>query len=696
MSDESLEYLQTGFDPSTLTVPRIRSILVSHNIQYPSGAKKPQLIEIFIDQVVPQARKILAARTRAKRSSTGIVDAESSSQDCTINSTEGFQETMHPPSTRKRSTREVSGRLRSDESESDIPSARATRSKSPTKKTPRPSSKHPRASDTETGEDTDIGRTVRKTRKSEAPSAPTPIPTPKVKKENRDPRRISNFSYDNPFQSGSSPPTEPSGRERSRKSLGATRDKRKSTGTTSRRQTARLSKEEEDIHPPTSSRFKIPVKDLNFAGYEDYDTVPSIEPTEEFTPEAQLELVRDRAAQGLSAVAPRRTKSSARGISKGPIWVVLATVLGGYALWYRQEKVVVGYCGVGRGANQVIPANIQVPDWARLIVEPQCEPCPQHAYCLQNLETHCETDFVLKPHSLSVGGLVPLVPTCEPDGEKARRVKAVADRAVEELRERRAKFECGELGDKQGLPPPVVEIDALELKKEVSKKRRKGMSESEFEELWGGAIGEIERRDEVESQAAGLHRLLTSNSLARLPLGCAIRRSFRLSLERHRLQIATLIGLILGAFYLRSQFRAHRITRAAIPNLVALTLDRLATQASLHAQDSNAYSENWIAIGQLRDDVLRDEHSIKKREAVWKKVRAVVEMNSNIRSSQRESRNGEISRAWEWIGALEDVSEALGRRRKSGRVSWGAYDKNSSPVSGTDNGPRWEESRPIY
>jgi len=73
-----------------------------------------------------------------------------------------------------------------------------------------------------------------------------------------------------------------------------------------------------------------------------------------------------------------------------------------------------------------------------------------------------------------------LTPTCEPDGEKVRRVKAVADRAVEELRERRAKWECGDLVDEAGIPDVVVEIDEEDLKKEVSKKRRKGMGEAEF------------------------------------------------------------------------------------------------------------------------------------------------------------------------------------------------------------------------
>jgi hypothetical protein len=169
---------------------------------------------------------------------------------------------------------------------------------------------------------------------------------------------------------------------------------------------------------------------------------------------------------------------------------------------------------------------------------------------------------------------------------------------------------------------------------------------------------------------------------------------------RHRIQIGSLAVLTFVFFYLRAAYKSQVATKAAIPHLVSLTLDRLATQATLHAQDREAFPENWISIGQLRDDVLRDEHSLSKREATWKKVRAVVEMNANIRASQRESRNGEISRVWEWIGAVGGL-ESGEKRRKSGRVSWGVYDEASSPVSGTDAGPevvrqKWEENRPIY
>jgi hypothetical protein len=506
MSDtDSLDYLQTGFDPSSLTVPRLRSILVSHDVEYPSGAKKPQLIQIFTDNVLPQSRKILAARARARRTSKGITDADS--QDSTIGADE---ELMPPPPTpRARSARKPSGRIKAEESESDGPTMR-----SPTKRTPRASSKHARASDTETGTDVDgVKKSGRKSRKSEVPTPVVAAAPPRMKIERIDDgagvsRRESAFSNENPFQSGSSPPPETSSGERKRKSLGSSTSKdsaRRKTSAT--RRVTSGPKVEDGFHPPTSATFEVPVSALN--GMKDVDE-NGVEAGEEFTPEEQLELVRERSVNGVNAVVPRRPKrQQSRGLSKkAPIWMAILTVLGGYAAWYRQEKVAVGYCGVGRDAKQIIPTSIsgtsvEVPDWVRILAEPQCEPCPQHAYCLDNFQTQCEADFVLKPHPLSLGGLVPLPPTCEPDGEKVRRVKAVADRAVEELRERRAKFECGDLTDSAGLPEPTVEIDAEELKKEVSKKRRKGMSEAEFEELWGGAIGEIKGRDEVVSAADG-------------------------------------------------------------------------------------------------------------------------------------------------------------------------------------------------
>ncbi|KAG9238795.1 sister chromatid separation protein-like protein [Amylocarpus encephaloides] len=716
MSDdyEGLEYLQAGFDPASLTVPRLRSILVSHDIDYPSAAKKPQLIQIFSDQLVPQARKILSARARARRTSKGIVDA--ASQESTVTE-DGVEEEPMPPPPTPRTTRRKASRVRTEEPDLPVtrarsPTKRATRVKSeesepelpvartrsPTKRSTRP--KHPRNSDTETG--TDPEQTVRKSRKSEAP---TPVaPARKIKPEDSDDgvgvskRRESAFTSDNPFQSGSSPMSESrsvSGDRR--RTLGNNSSTRKSTSST-RRRTDRP-KVDDGIHPPTSAKFEIPVSKLDNLG--DFDE-NRVEASEEFTPEEQMELVRERAVNGVDALGPRRPKrQQTQGFNKRlPILLLLLTLLGGYATWYRQEKVAVGYCGVGRDAVQIIPDGVEVPKWARVLVEPQCEPCPQHAYCSGNLETSCEVDFVLKLHPLSVCGLVPLTPSCEPDGEKARRIQSVADRAIEELRKRRAKFECGDLTGDAGSPAPTVDISDEVLKQVVNKKRKKAMSEEEFEKLWAGAVQDIKGRNEVVSNVDGNRTIFYSTSLAGLPFSCSVKRSIRLALARHRLEIATMTILTLLGLYGYYTVRSRAADNAAIPHLVSLTLDRLANQASLHAQDRESYPEGWISIGQLRDDVLRDQHSLRKREALWNKVKRVLEMNANIRSSQRESRSGEISRVWEWIGAVGGL-ESGEKRRKSGRVSWGAYNDASSPVSGNDGGPeivqmKWQEGRPIY
>ena len=96
-----------------------------------------------------------------------------------------------------------------------------------------------------------------------------------------------------------------------------------------------------------------------------------------------------------------------------------------------------------------------------------------------------------------------MVPSCEADGEKARKVKAVADKAVWELRERRAEWECGDRVAKDGSEIVGAGIGEVRLKEMVGAKRRKGMSQLEFEELWKGAIGEVLGREEVTGAVDG-------------------------------------------------------------------------------------------------------------------------------------------------------------------------------------------------
>jgi len=163
-------------------------------------------------------------------------------------------------------------------------------------------------------------------------------------------------------------------------------------------------------------------------------------------------------------------------------------------------------------------------------------------------------------------------------------------------------------------------------------------------------------------------------------------------MERHRFTIGSIITLILSALYARYRYLEHRRVTAQVSKLVTLVLDRLAKQKQLGDEDLD---DSWLFLPNLRDDVLRSYHSLSQRERYWAKVREVVEQNSNVRTSQREGRNGEFGRAWEWIGPIDGEGA---RKRKSGRVSWGPDVKPETTPEMTESKvhSKWEESRPFY
>lgn len=151
-----------------------------------------------------------------------------------------------------------------------------------------------------------------------------------------------------------------------------------------------------------------------------------------------------------------------------------------------------------------------------------------------------------------------------------------------------------------------------------------------------------------------------------------------------------------------------------MPELVATTLDRLATQAALHAR--GGAREPYIPIGQLRDDVLRSELQGKRREELWQRVRRVVEGNANVRAAVREGRSGDVARCWEWIGGIGSVTTPSGPSGKldssacrdraqfsfpspSGNVDVDHHmvaENKDDPATSPRQARRWDEGRPIY
>ncbi len=468
-------YLEPGFDPGSLTMPRLRSILVAHNVNYPSSAKKSQLVEIFNDTVLPQARSIRTANARVKRTSRGIEDVPKSQG--TTESDEEEEERRPPPPASTRSSRRTT-RARTDELPDVAPTPRSGRhSTAPPQDTPRrASSKHARPADVQ-----EEPETARRMSKKVRPSAT-------VLKDDEG-EGGSPFSAENVFQSGSSPPP-PVPRSRDT-------ERRRTTTTTNRDVERRRShdrrRQSENVRPvkgqtdgavvPSRKTFEMPAARMK--------QQEEVEPTEEFTPDEHQELINIEQRGALVPTSRRNKRPSSSTVKLAPLAIITA-LLGGLGTVWRQEKIDVGYCGVGRPTMEL--AGTPIPGWADFM-RPQCEPCPPHAYCGEKLETVCEQDFVLTSHPLSLGGAIPLPPSCEPDSEKARKVSMVKERAVEQLRERNAQYECGEA--------TKAEVKETELKKLISASKRKSMSNEEFEDLWAAAIPEIQGADEVVSGTDG-------------------------------------------------------------------------------------------------------------------------------------------------------------------------------------------------
>ncbi|KAH6643634.1 sister chromatid separation protein-like protein [Boeremia exigua] len=670
-------YFEPGVDANKITVPELRSILLKHGVGYPSSAKKPQLVALFNESVAPQAAQVQRSYARTKRTTRGIVDMPSSSNS-TAEDVEDETLVAPTPATRRTARRTVRGAT--EDADDKVP---APRTKTPSRAVP---AKHSRALEPEIDE----RPAARRTRKSVTPAVKEPTPDPEAW-HHAGPE--SPFTQDNPFQSGSSPaiPDTKSRDKSRRRTLGAeVKQRRKSDA--HRRRTAEPNAEQYDEGIVVPSRKTFDVE----PSHTQDDEHDSTDAGEEFTPEAQLELVRERAKSGeVDILPPRRRKPSAKATGtlkafSATLLLTTAAVFGG--VW-RQEKIDVGFCGIGRDATSL--AGVDVPEWASDVL-PQCEPCPPHAQCYRGLELTCDPDFIRQDHPLSFGGLVPLPPTCEPDNAKTRRVTAVANKAVEILREKRAQYECGE-PDAEGNLIDTPEVAEEELKQTLASRTQKGMTDKEFNELFDRAFPETILRDEVVEAADATtgKRKLSSTSLAKLSLSCSIRRSVIQSFERHLLQIVIFFLLVASGSYGRYSYTTSRKMEARAKQLASEVFDRLANHAALSYQEPGAQVDRGVSMAQLRDDVLRNEFSSSRRQKLWQRVQKKVEFNSNVRAAVRTANSGDVARVWEWIGPVHLIEDG----RSSGKRESGRFSVENTPSTASRSmmeKKSWDGGHPVY
>ncbi|KAK6345323.1 inner nuclear membrane protein enriched at telomere/subtelomere region [Orbilia javanica] len=697
--DDETYYLQPGFDASTLTMPIIRNLLVKHEIDFPSNVKKAKLVEIFETELAPQGPKLLAEASRVRASARGIVNAEDYG-------TIGEPEVGRTP--KKRAPRRKASSVATTTTDYDETTGdedivatvrKATRrvTATPRKRTASPVKRGRKSSampQQETTDDDEIQNIVmeetprvrRGGRRSLAPKTPEPVKLPSPSPEPVE--AVDDgpvFSSENPFQMGSSPRYQPqpvdTNRRRTMLDKSTPRQvdssRRRTEGLPSIRRSPQTP-EFDRVSPmpnvsPTPvkmismSKFKSLTPDRKIASMqaeiennnneierrifgntevyikEEDQSLDMLEPGEEFTPEEQLEVeLEDENANAVTRLARRKGKSEIGTTLMSLLTTLFFIAIAAYAAWWREEKIKVGYCGIGKPSIK----NTGYLEWADKLV-PQCETCPSHAICRSRLSTDCYTDYVLVPHPFSLGGLIPLAPTCQPDSEKIRRVSVLSDAVITKLRDRAAAIECGYIR-------PVSEeeegISGKDIKDALYEMKSPTLSDDQFNELWDNAVQDLENKDEVVTTiTSGGDRYFKSTDLSNVNWTCAVRKNTLALLFRWKLEIFGVITLLLSSLKIRSSMVKRQVYTRQVQRLVSIALKRLAQQQRAYYNDKTA-DIAYLPVNQLRDQILSREFDPEKRQTLWAGVAKVVELNSNVRSTNIEHM-GETMRCWTWIGS---------------------------------------------
>ncbi|KAK6528118.1 inner nuclear membrane protein enriched at telomere/subtelomere region [Arthrobotrys megalospora] len=698
MEDDDHSYLQPGFDPNSLTMPILRKVLLKHDIDFPSNVKKAKLVEIFETELAPQAARILAQAGRVKASARGIVNAEDYGT---------IGEPEVGPTPKKRAPRRKASSVATteyDETTGDediLASARkaSRRVATPRKRTASPVKRGRKslAKDQPETTDDDEGPTIvvetpkpRRGRRSLAPKTPEPVKEPSPSPEPVD--LVDNepaFSNDNPFQMGSSPQyQQPVDTNRRRTMLDKATprqfdsSRRRTEGLPSVRRSPQTpdfdrvsplpNKSPTPVKMIPISRFKSLTPDRKIANMqaeiensnqeigrrifgnevyikEEDQSNDLIDPGEEFTPEEQLEVeLEDENANAVTKLARRRGGSDVGTTVMSILYTLFSIAIVAYAAWWREEKIKVGYCGIGKPSIK----NTGYMEWADQLV-PHCETCPPHAICRERLNTDCYTDYVLVPHPFSFGGLLPFAPSCQPDSEKIRRVSVLSDAVITKLRDRAAAIECGYIRaaseEEEGISEKDIQDALYEMKSPT-------LSDHQFRELWNNAVQDLENKEEVvTTMTSGGDRYFKSTDLSNVNWTCAIRKNAVAILFRWKLELFGIITILLASLKIRSTMLRRQVYARQVQRLVGIALKRLAQQQRAYYNDRTA-DIAYLPVNQLRDQILSREFDPEKRQTLWAGVAKVVELNANVRTTSIEHM-GEIMRCWTWIGssALLDV-----------------------------------------
>lgn len=130
-----------------------------------------------------------------------------------------------------------------------------------------------------------------------------------------------------------------------------------------------------------------------------------------------------------------------------------------------------------------------------------CFDCPKHAKCLENNDIVCDPGYIARSSFWSFGGRLPVPGDCKPDSIRAKKVASVTNRALAILRDRKARQECAALTWTRGETPTAA-LAFDDLKDSMSRERKRGIGEDEFNQLWHLAWKDILSQKDIKIDSA--------------------------------------------------------------------------------------------------------------------------------------------------------------------------------------------------
>ena len=163
-------------------------------------------------------------------------------------------------------------------------------------------------------------------------------------------------------------------------------------------------------------------------------------------------------------VIKKKSNKAALGgqVVKNATWSAFTLFCLLYLLWWRSERLTIGYCDTASDRNGVMSKQSDLskslrmeqamsflPDAVTQQLRPSCMPCPTHGHCDQGELISCDRDYLQSPHPMTaiLGKLLPLPDRCVPDTERLIRIAEIASAADQRLRQEPGRVICkGPLG----------------------------------------------------------------------------------------------------------------------------------------------------------------------------------------------------------------------------------------------------------